>query len=197
MKDDQTIFSTDCVPEGFTLSDPDHLTGSKIIALYSHWWERQRKGLAPFIVLNASPNHGISRKKTAGNSKGKQKIEYVEVDDDDTKVGNKEEEEEKENVSDHDKEMPPAVKIRPPKGRKRIPSHTENSVQVAGPSTVPNNFLLFSPAPFPGPSILPLPHVLPKKKTRKKTQPKCSSSNPSLIKIKVKMNEALELAQND
>jgi hypothetical protein len=134
------------------------------------------------------------------DSKGKQKIEYVEVDDDDTKVGDKEEEEEEENASDLDEEMPPAVKIGPPKGRKRIPPHTKDSVQVAGPSTVPDNFLLFSPAQIPGPSILLLPQVSPKKKTSKKTQPNeiarpatCSSSNPSLTKIKVKMNEALEL----
>jgi hypothetical protein len=112
-------------------------------------------------------------------------------------VDDKEEEEEEENVSDHDKEMPPAVKIGPPKGRKRIPSHTKNSVQVAGPSTGPDNFPLFAPAPIPGPSILPLPQVLPKKKTSKKTQPKFSSSNPSLTKIKVNMDEAPELAQND
>ena len=40
-KEDQTIFSPECVPEGFTLSDPDHLSGVKIVALYSHWWRRQ------------------------------------------------------------------------------------------------------------------------------------------------------------
>jgi hypothetical protein len=118
-------------------------------------------------------------------------------------VGDEEGEEEKENVSDHDKEMPPAVKIGPPKGRKRIPPHTEDSVQVAGPSTVPDDSLLFVSAPISGPSILPLPQVSPKKKISKKTQPNeiarpatCSSSNPSLTKIKVKMNEAPELAQN-
>jgi hypothetical protein len=80
VKDSQTIFSTDCIPEEFTLSDPDYLTGSKITALYSHWWKQQKKRLAPFIVLNASLNHGISRKKTAGNLKGKWKIEYVGID---------------------------------------------------------------------------------------------------------------------
>jgi hypothetical protein len=87
---------------------------------------------------------------------------------------------------------------------KEYPSHTKDSVQVAGPSTVPDDFLLFVPAPIPGPSILPLPQVSPKKKTSKKTQPNeiarpatHSSWNPSLTKIKVKMNEASKLAQND
>jgi hypothetical protein len=100
--------------------------------------------------------------------------------------------------------MPPAVKIGPSKGRKRIPPRTEDFVQVAGPFTVPDDSLLFFPALIPGPSILPLPQVSPKKKTRKKTQPNeiarpatCSSSNPSLTEIKVKMNEAPEVVQND
>ena len=59
-KDDQIIYSPDCVPEGFKLSDPDHLNGFKIGALYMHWLQRQKKGLSPFIVLKGHPHHGES-----------------------------------------------------------------------------------------------------------------------------------------
>ena len=57
-KEDQTIYSPECIPEGFSLSDPDHLLGSGIISLYRNWLEHQKKGLVPFIVLNPSPLHG-------------------------------------------------------------------------------------------------------------------------------------------
>ena len=58
-KEDQTIYSPECIHEGFSLSDPDHLLGSGIISLYWHWLEHQKKkGLVPFIVLNPSPLHG-------------------------------------------------------------------------------------------------------------------------------------------
>ena len=61
-KDDQIIFSPDCVPEGFRLSDPDHLTALYIKALKIYWWGWQKKGLMPFIVLNASPNQLVARR---------------------------------------------------------------------------------------------------------------------------------------
>ena len=63
-KEDQTIYSPECIPKGFSLSDPDHLLGSGIISLYQHWLEHQKKGLAPFIVLNLSPLHGPTFKKS-------------------------------------------------------------------------------------------------------------------------------------
>src|ERR1700678_4262244 len=82
-KEDQTIFSPDCVPEGFTLSNPDHLSGVKIVALYSHWLMRQMEGLSASIVLNASRNHGVSSsKKKSEDRKGKRKMEYVDVNTD-------------------------------------------------------------------------------------------------------------------
>ena len=61
-KDDQSIFSPECVPDGFCLSNPDHLTMAQINHLYIHWMKRQAEGLAPLIILNASPLHeGHSR----------------------------------------------------------------------------------------------------------------------------------------
>ena len=80
-KPDQNIFSTDSVPEGFTLSDPDHLNTFKIEALYLNWLRRQKKGLPPFVIINASPQHGVTRKKSqkSAKAKGKEKMEYVEV----------------------------------------------------------------------------------------------------------------------
>ena len=80
-KEDQNIYSSDSVPEGFVLSDPDHLTGFKIDSLYAHWMGRQRKGLEPFVVLNANPQHGKSTKSL--KAKGKSKAEWVNVDSDD------------------------------------------------------------------------------------------------------------------
>ena len=36
-KEDQTIYSPECVPEGFLLRYLDHLHGSGIISLYQHY----------------------------------------------------------------------------------------------------------------------------------------------------------------
>ena len=71
-KEDQMIYSPECVPEGFSLSDPDHLPGLGIISLYQHWLEHQKKGLALFIVLNPSPLHGPMFKKS-DKAQGKRK----------------------------------------------------------------------------------------------------------------------------
>ena len=63
-------------------------------------------------------------------------------------------------ASDGDKGMPPAVKIGPPKRKgKKIPTYTEDPVQV------PDDSMLF--APLPGPSPLPLPKHVPQKRISK------------------------------
>jgi hypothetical protein len=81
-KDDQKIYSVDCAPKDFRLSDPDHLPTFKIEALYRHWLGRQRKGLKPFIVLSGNPHHQIfAKSKKSEKSKGKDKIRYVEISD--------------------------------------------------------------------------------------------------------------------
>ena len=80
-KEDQTIYSPECVPEGFSLSYLDHLPGSGIISLYQHWLEHQKKRQAPFIVLNLSPLHGPMFKKS-DKAKGKKKVDYMEVSKD-------------------------------------------------------------------------------------------------------------------
>jgi hypothetical protein len=116
-KDDQTIYSPECVPEGFSLSDPDHLLASNIIALYRHWLGRQKKGLAPFIVLNPSPLHGLMIKKSE-KAKGKKKADYLDVSDDPVDKGDDEEDEEEEedDDEDEDEDEPPApsLKFGPP-----------------------------------------------------------------------------------
>ena len=98
-KADQTIFSEDSVPENFILSDPDHLNGFQINDLYSHWLKRQQKKLSPFVILNASPQHKTSIRKSS-KAMGKRKMEYVEVDSNDEDVlsdeGEKHKEEEEE-----------------------------------------------------------------------------------------------------
>ena len=160
-KEDQTIFSPECVPEGFTLSDPDHLSGVKIVALYSHWWRRQQKGLSPLIILNASPNHGANGKKKSANSKEKKKLEYVEIDDDEPdKEGDGEGSQEKSLDGNDDEEIPPAVKFGPPgrKAKKIIPIPTQDPPQATEP-------------PIAGPSTLPPPKDSPKKRIGKRKQP--------------------------
>jgi hypothetical protein len=110
-KDDQKIYSEDCVPEGFVLSDPDHLKAFDIEALYSHMLGRQKKGLSPFIVLSASPQHVVIQKKKSqtskkAGSKGKGKMRYVEIDDmmdvdeEDKGKGEKKEEDSEEDRED-------------------------------------------------------------------------------------------------
>jgi len=91
-KEDQTIFSPECVPEGFVLSDPDHLQAFHVRALYLHWLQRQRQKLPAFIILNCSPQHQKSEKKSA-KAKGKRKMEYVEVNSDDEEVESEQEDE--------------------------------------------------------------------------------------------------------
>ena len=105
-KDDQTIYSPDCVPEGFTLSDPDHLTGSNIIALYRHWLERQNRWLSPFIVLNAHPNHVVILKNSqkSQKDKGKQKMKYVDDTEEDKEAEEEEEGEEDEKEEEEEDE---------------------------------------------------------------------------------------------
>jgi hypothetical protein len=115
-------------------------------------------------------------------------------------VGDEEEEKEEENVSDHDKEMPPAVKIGPPKVGKEYPLILKILSRL---QDHPLSLMISCCLPLLQ-SLDLLSQVSPKKKTSKKTQPNeitrpatCSSLNPSLTKIKVKINEAPELSQND
>ena len=77
-KDGQMIYSPDCVPKGFCLSDPDHLTGLEITNLYSHWLGHQKKKLQPFVISNAGTLHGMFVEKSE-KAKGKKKMEYVDV----------------------------------------------------------------------------------------------------------------------
>jgi hypothetical protein len=174
-KDDQIIFSPDSVPESFTLSDPDHLKGSNIIALYRHWLERQREGLQPFIVLNASPNHWVAIKKKSSDLKGKKKQTYVEIDDDDEEDQEEEEKEGEESEkedSDGEKETSPPIKIGPPSRKRPIigGSSAQEVPRAAGPSTRPAPSML--PAPSTPPSLtqrpfIPSPKYSPKKKINK------------------------------
>jgi hypothetical protein len=113
-KEDQIIYSAECVPGGFSLSDPDHLPAFKIETLYTHWLTRQSKKLPPFIVLNPGPLH-ISAKKSE-KVKGKKKMEYEEVSTDD-------DEEEVQDSPDGDGGeigFPLAAKYGPPVGRPKI-----------------------------------------------------------------------------
>ena len=109
-KENQTIFSPECVPDGFCLSDPDHLTALKTNLLYTHWLEQQDNGLTPFIILNASPLHGTFEKKSK-KGKGKAKMNYTDVDSDDEdapgdkKEMDKEEEEKTDDEMDNDNDM--------------------------------------------------------------------------------------------
>lgn len=82
-QDGQKIFSLDCVPNDFALGDPDHLKSFEIDSLYNHWRRRQSKGMAPFIVLSSSPQHGSAEKTTERVSEKKREIGYYDVNSDD------------------------------------------------------------------------------------------------------------------
>jgi hypothetical protein len=116
-EENQKIFSPECVPDGFTLIDPDHLKSFEIDALYNHWLRRQRKGLSPFIILQSSPQHGVFRKKSE-KSKGKKKVEYREVDSDDEEVKSLEDEDELNGneLEELDEEISAKVSFGPPGG---------------------------------------------------------------------------------
>ena len=152
-KENQTIFSKDSVPEGFVLSDPDHLTSSQINSLYHHWLGRQQKKLSPFIILNASPQHQTI-KTMSKKARGKGKMEYQEVDSDngEGEESSKDEVEEegelssKEQMDEEDVEMEEVVtdyqqgthqplKIGPPVGR--APLNRVYSAAVAASSQGP------------------------------------------------------------
>jgi hypothetical protein len=134
----------DCVPEGFSLSDPDHLQASNVIALYRHWLGRQRQGLAPFIVLNPSPLHGPIIKKS-DKGKGKKPQRYEDVSDDPVDDDGEEEDGDDVDVEDDDGDDDDGVghvekvgehnvpKIGPPNRKKK----TKHAIQAAaGPSSL-------------------------------------------------------------
>ena len=108
-KDDQDIYSPDSVPEGFKLIDPDHLPSANINSLYNHWLKHQKKGLCLFIVLKAGPHH-VAIEKKSEKSKGKAKMDYLDVSDD-----SDEEEEEDKGKEDKNGEEEKEVDVVPPK----------------------------------------------------------------------------------
>jgi hypothetical protein len=117
-KDGQDIYSPDCVPEGFSLIDPDHLTGFKITNLYNHWLLRQKKKMEPFIILKPGPLHQGMVKKSE-KSKGKQKeYDHVSTDDEDGGEGKKEGGEQSDEEDDQEDEEVSLPKIGPPRGKK-------------------------------------------------------------------------------
>lgn len=135
-QEDQTIYSRECVPEGFVLSDPDHLKGFEIDDLYNHWLKRQSQGLVPLVILNSIPQHGVSKKKSE-KARGKKKMDYVDVNTDDDEVRSEAEnsggEEEMSGVEEQT-DRSPAFKIGPPSG-KRSQMVDDNATCEAGSST--------------------------------------------------------------
>jgi hypothetical protein len=174
-KDDQVIYSRDSAPEDFTLSDPDHLPGFQIEALYRHWLNRQQRKLCPFVILNASPQHQSSV-RTSAKAKGKRKADYVPVssseddqnsdDDDQTSDGDKDADQEEE-------AMTPPIRIGPPN---RKTQRVDKEEPIAGSSKLPplppkkpqkmNQKSANKDAPIhpSGPSSLPPPEILKHRK---------------------------------
>ena len=147
VKDGQMIYSPNCVPKGFCLSDPDHLTGLKITNLYSHWLGHQKRKLQPFVISNADPLHGMFVEKSE-KAKGKKKVEYVDVS---SKDGSEEEDgeassdevghlqgnwrEDESDTSNHIGTEPLTLNFGPPIGKqKKNPPSEESSSCSAGPS---------------------------------------------------------------
>ena len=136
-KEGQEVYLPDCVPVGFQLGDPDHLTSFKISNLYHHWIRRQKKKLPPFIVLHPGPLHKIVKKKSA-KAWGKEKVyDPVDTSEDNDGVGGGSAENENEREGDVDKDedsaLPPP-KFGPPRRKQPPSSRTEESPPVAGSS---------------------------------------------------------------
>jgi hypothetical protein len=128
-KEDQTIYCEESVPKGFILSDPDHLQGTQIESLYSHWLGRQKKKLRPFIILNASPQHQFSVRKSAKAKGKKRQIDYVPVSTSGEEDSSGDDE---SNLDEEDREegqISPPIKVGPPnrKSAKNISERNEGS----------------------------------------------------------------------
>ena len=94
-----------------------------------HWEAQQKKGLTPFIILNAGPNHAVKQEKSV-KSKGKKKIEWVDVD------SSEEDDEERNREENFGNEQVLPVKIGPPRKKSTMmPAPTQDPSQIAGPST--------------------------------------------------------------
>jgi len=157
-KDRQQIYSPLSVPDGFTLSDPDHLKTYQIETLYRHLLKRQSNGLTCFKVLKSVPHHGVAR-KLSEKAKGKTKMEYVQVNSDDEEVKSfddeqKEDEMEKDN---EEEDVPPSVKIGPPRKKRR--------------KSPPSADIEKTPTQVAGSSKMPLPQNKSKSKKSAKTRP--------------------------
>ena len=115
--------------------DPDHITAAKIDNLYSHFLDRQRNKLPPFIVLNPSPLHEPFMKKRSEKAKGKKKMEWEDVSTDDGEVSNDggdggEEEMDSRRLEGARRGM----KFGPPKGVPLSSQPDQSQNQIAGPS---------------------------------------------------------------
>jgi len=157
--EDQNIYSPDCVPEGFSLIDPDHITGFNITKLYNHWLLRQKNKLEPFIILNPGPLHQAAAKKSK-QVKGKAKA-YVPVSTDDEDGADSSDDGgeggKKKSTggaqSDEEEEEAVRPKIGPPRGKKppiasssRLPIASSSRLedgpsQAAGSSTQAINYI--------------------------------------------------------
>ena len=131
-KEDQTIYLPDCVPEGFSLGDPDHIPSSKINSLYNHWLERQRKKMAPFVIINAGPLQAtVSKKLERSMAKGK-KTDYVDVDSSDDSEEDCDEDDEWAGIGELEVLPSSPTKFGPPKSKRAIVN------AEAGPSSQKN-----------------------------------------------------------
>jgi hypothetical protein len=155
-KNDQTIFSPECVPDGLCLSDPDHLPSVQINRLNAHWLKQQDQGLAPLVILNASPLHGVSIKRSE-KGKAKAKVDWVDITSDEEEEKEEEEEEELQNEqneqgheeeennddqeneddskknNDRNKGQPVVIKYGPLQGKQKKILHLLNKPQIPQP----------------------------------------------------------------
>jgi hypothetical protein len=87
------------------LSDPDYLPSVQINHLYAHWLKQQDQRLALLVILNASPLHGASIKRSE-KGKAKAKVDWVDVTSDEEEEEEEEEEElqNEQNEQGHEEE---------------------------------------------------------------------------------------------
>ena len=130
----QTVYSPECAPDDFRLIDPDHLTTVQVNLLLNHWLDRQRRKLAPFIILSATPQHETAMTKSE-KAKGKRAMRYDPVSSGDEDGDSDASKNSEDDEDGGEEEVIPPPRFGPPT-RKQPPSNIqEDATPAAGPSS--------------------------------------------------------------
>ena len=134
--DNQEIYDPECVPDGFVLSDPEHIRTLGINLLYSHFIQRQNQGLRPFVILKCSPLH-TKAEKILKKGKGKAKATWEDVSTDDEKDEIDVPDKENGDGSELEEEVKKSPAKKVGRQKQKVQQPPNDNSPVAGPSTLP------------------------------------------------------------